>query len=189
MIRLLKKTKSKINSGNKIPLKKDKQLPKDLLLDSDQTFKTIFNNAGDGIILVEADSKKFRTANKMLSKMLGYSVEEIINLGVKDIHPKESLPYVISQFEKQAKGVITLAVNIPVKRKDGSVFYADINSVQTTLHGKKYLLGIFRDITERKLAEEILRFSEEFNRVINEKSPIGISVRSNTGQLLSYNES
>ena len=188
MIKLIKQTKSQSKSGNKIPLKKDKQFPKDLLLHSDQTFKTIFNNAGDGIILVDIESKKFRAANKMLSRMTGYSSEEIINLGVKDIHPKESLPYVFGQFEKQAKGVMTLAVNIPVKRKDRSVFYADINSVQTTIHGKKYLLGIFRDITERKLAEEKLRFSEEFYRVINENSPLGISVRSNAGLLLSSND-
>ena len=188
MIKLVKKTKPQFKSGNKIPVFTDHQQMDGALLDSDQTFKTIFDNAGDGIVLAEVESKKFRSANNMLSQMLGYSVEEIINLGVKDIHPKESLPYVFGQFEKQAKGEITIAKDIPMKRKDGSVFYADINSVQTTLQGKKYLLGIFRDITERKLAEEKLRFSEEFYRVINENSPIGISVRSKTGLLLSSNE-
>lgn len=155
MKRLLKQTKPHLKSGYKIPHTKDKPTAEKLLLDSEKTFKIIFDNAGDGIILVHAKSKKFIAANKMICMMLGYSSEEINKLGVEDIHPNESLPYVINQFEKQAKGIITLAVNIPVERKDGSVFYADINAVQTKFNGKKYMLGIFRDITERKLAEEI----------------------------------
>jgi len=43
------------------------------------------------------------------------------------------------------------------------------------------------DIGERRRAEEALRKSEEFNRMLIRNSPIGISVRSRTGRLLSYN--
>ena len=43
---------------------------------------------------------------------------------------------------------------MPVKRKDGSVFYADVNSTPVEMSGKRYLLGVFRDITERKQAEK-----------------------------------
>jgi len=92
----------------------------------------------------------------MICQMLGYSLEEIQNLGVVDIHPKEDLPYVIKQFEKQTEGESALAKDIPVKRKDGSVFYAEINSAWVTLSGKTYLMRIFRDITERKNMEEQL---------------------------------
>jgi PAS domain S-box-containing protein len=51
------------------------------------------------------------------------------------------------------------------------------------------LARILRDFTEHKKADEKLKLSDELNRAINEKSPIGISVRSNTGQLLDYNQS
>jgi hypothetical protein len=86
--------------------------------------------------------------------MLGYSLEEIKNLGVPDIHPKEDLPYVIEQFEKQVRREVAVAKDLPVKRKDGSIFYADVNSSLVTLAGRTYLLGIFRDVTEYKRAEE-----------------------------------
>lgn len=66
--------------------------------------------------------------------MLGYSQEESKKMGVMDIYPKEDLPYVMEQFEKQTRGEITLAKDIPVKRKnqsmkDGSIqFYRQADS-------------------------------------------------------------
>ncbi len=131
------------------------------LEESEQTFRTVFDNAPDGMLLADSKSKKFRMGNASICRMLGYTSQEIVKLEVMDIHPAEDLPYVIDQFEKQARGEISLARNIPVKRKDGSVFYADICSSETRLSGRTYLLGIFRDVTERKEAEQALRESEE----------------------------
>jgi signal transduction histidine kinase len=89
--------------------------------------------------------------------MLGYTEEEITHLRIDDIHPEKDLPHVIEVFKSQSRGEIKLAESSPVKRKDGSVFYADINTSIITLGGKKYLMGSFRDITDRKQAEEELK--------------------------------
>ncbi|MHA2246864.1 MAG: PAS domain S-box protein [Candidatus Hodarchaeales archaeon] len=131
------------------------------LRESEQRFRTIFNNANDGILLADPESKKFYTGNDKMCRMLGFSHEELKKLGVMDIHPKEDRTYVIDQFEKQIRGEITLARDISVKRKDGSIFYADINSSPVLLSGKTYLLGIFRDITEQKRAEKTKEDLEE----------------------------
>ena len=124
------------------------------LKESEEKFRVIFDNATDGILVADVENKKFHIANKMICKMLGYSEEEIRGLGVMDIHPEESLPHIHKQFEGQLRREVLLAENIPVKRKDGTVFYADISSTPLVLGGKTYLAGIFRDMTERKLAEE-----------------------------------
>ncbi|HHT9127002.1 MAG TPA: PAS domain-containing sensor histidine kinase [Candidatus Brocadiia bacterium] len=126
------------------------------LKESEQKFKTIFDNAMDGLLLADCQNKMFYMGNKKICQMLGYSEEEIKAIGVMDIHPERYLPYVIEQFEKQTKKEFTLAKDIPVKRKDGSVFYADINSFPVTLDGKMYLLGVFRDVSERRQLEEML---------------------------------
>jgi PAS domain S-box-containing protein len=93
--------------------------------------------------------------------MLGYSLDEVKNLSLEDIHPREQLAYVMGQFKKQASREITLAKDIPVKRKDGTVFYADVNSAPVKLSGKTYVMGLFRDITDRRQAEAALRESQE----------------------------
>ena len=125
--------------------------------ESEEKFRAIFDNAIDGILVTDIENKKFLTGNSMICQMLGYSREEIKNIGVRDIHSQEDLPWIIEQFEKQSKEKVTLAKDIPVKRKDGSVFYADINASLIDMQGKKCLIGIFRDITELKKAEEKLR--------------------------------
>ena len=124
---------------------------------SEEKFRSIFDNATDGIFLADVESKRFHTANPAGCKMLGYSPEEIMGMGIAEIHPEESLPYVVDKFAEQARGEITLAADIPVKRRDGSVFYADVNARPVSLGGRTYLMGMFRDITERRRAERIIR--------------------------------
>jgi two-component system sensor kinase FixL len=132
------------------------------LKESEQRFRAIFDNANDGILLAETETRKFYFGNKTIYQMLGYNEEEIKGLGVMDIHPQEVLPYVIEQFEKQSRREIALTKDIPTKRKDGSVFYADINSSPITLAGRKYIIGVFRDVTERKQMEEKLRETNQY---------------------------
>ncbi|MFA5839033.1 MAG: PAS domain S-box protein [Candidatus Margulisiibacteriota bacterium] len=136
---------------------------------SEEYFRAIFDLAIDGILLADLETKKFTIGNRSICHQLGYSQEEIKNVGVIDIHPEKDLPYVIDQFERQAKGEFTLAKDIPVKRKDGTVFYADVNSTTIKIAEKTYLMGFFRDITERKQAEgehkANIRFLESLERV------------------------
>ena len=80
-----------------------------------------------------------------------------------------------------------MAKDIPMKKKDGSVFYCHVNSSRLELSGKTYFMGIFRDITERKKALEKLKESEEKFRNITEQSFMGIIIVQN-GQLKYLNK-
>jgi signal transduction histidine kinase len=120
--------------------------------------------------------------------MLGYSSEEITKLGIMDIHPEKDLAYVVEQFERQVQGDFNLAKDIPVKRKNGSVFYADINSTAITVAGKKYMAGFFHDITERKQAEEALLFKTMLLEAQQETSVDGILAVDNEGHSILFNK-
>jgi PAS domain S-box-containing protein len=95
--------------------------------------------------------------NPEICGMLGYTEEEMLRLRVDDIYPERDLPFVMEQFERQAREEIKLAAVLSVKKKDGGILYADINTSPITLAGKKYLMGSFRDITENKKTQDALK--------------------------------
>ena len=127
------------------------------LRDSEERFRALFDKARDGILVADTDTRRFLMGNEAASKMLGYSQEELKGLEVRDIHPREVLPAVLESFSKLASGESDLAPDHPVRRKDGSVFHADIRGSRIRIGPRTYLLGAFRDITERKQAEERVR--------------------------------
>ena len=127
------------------------------LHDSEARFRAIFDNALDGIALAGVDDKRFILANAAFQGMTGYGPEELAALDISAIHPAADLPRVVEQFERQARREIPIARNIPVLRKDGSVFQADVNAWPVTVAGKAYLLGVFHDASERNRTEDQLR--------------------------------
>jgi PAS domain S-box-containing protein len=109
------------------------------------------------MLLADVESKRFILSNRQLQRMLGYAEDDILQLSIADIHPTADVPRIIEKFEQQARGEITLAPDLPVLRKDGTVFHADISAATISFPQHSYILGIFRDITERKQAEKMLR--------------------------------
>jgi len=114
---------------------------------SDATLRATFDSAIDGIILYDPDADRLVRFNRAISKMLGYSPEEMERLKMENMHPAEDLPGIMEDLKNQISGVTPLAVNIPMKRKDGSIFYADVNSSPLVIDGRLHVLGIFRDVS------------------------------------------
>ena len=131
-----------------------------ILRESEQRFHAIFENATDGILMADLETLKFHLTNDTMCRMLGYTREEISTLGLADIHPPESLSWIRAAFEQQVRGELATARDVPVRRRNGTLFYADVSSAPITLDGKKYMAGFFRDITERKRVEDALRESQ-----------------------------
>lgn len=127
------------------------------LKESEMRFKTIFNESTDGMLLMADEDRRLFMCNQKICQMLGYSEEEMTRLRVDDIHPENDRPFIIELFTRLSKGELKFVTSLPVKRKDGSIFYADLNTSLITLSGKKYLLGSFRDVTNRKKIEDELK--------------------------------
>lgn len=131
------------------------------LRESERKFKSIFNNSSDGILIANTKDHTFHSCNDAMCKMIGYDEEELLGLRPEDIHPIDDLSFVLESFDRQVRGEICIAENIPVQKKNGDVFFADITNGLATIEGTQFIIGFFRDNTERKKTEEQLRHNME----------------------------
>lgn len=122
--------------------------------ESERRFRTLFEHAAEGILVADLETRRFRFANRAICRMFGYTLEEMCQLRVDDAHPPEDLPRVIAEFEAQARSEKVVAQDLPCRRKDGSVFQADIATTTIKIEGRLCNVGFFTDVTERRILEQ-----------------------------------
>ena len=157
----------------------ERKRTEEALRESEERYRALFTSAAEGILLADIGTKEFKYANPAICRMLGYTEEELKRMGVVDLHPKDALEHVISEFEAQARGEKTLAPKIPCLRKDGTTIYADINTARVLIDGRECNAGLFTDITERKRAEEALLSEKDRLQALMEglaQTGIGIDI-------------
>ena len=138
-------------------------------------------SAAEGILIADMETKKFKYINPAICTMLGYSQEELIKMGVGDIHPKASLEYAYAEFGALARGEKTLASALPCLKKDGTIVYADVKAAKAIIDGRECNIGFFTDVTERKQAEDKIEQTQETLVILNNK----LEERSRQNSLLS----
>jgi PAS domain S-box-containing protein len=151
------------------------------LRESEQLFRSIFENAQIGIGFFKIDGQEHRS-NRALHEMLGYTEEELSRLEQWD----EIVP-----LEDRAAGAKRYAELQQGKRekdaweqrfihRDGRMVLGNgrFQLLRDAAGKPQYVVALTEDITERKRAEEKLRASEQLFRSIFENAQIGISVYS-----------
>ena len=126
------------------------------LRQSNDQLQTIYDGMIEGILITDIETKRFVRVNSSMCCMLGYSEEELLSASIKDIHPPEEVPNDLQRFQAAAEGRVSINEDRPVLRKDGSIFYADITGQRVFYDERPCLLALFRDISERKQAQEAL---------------------------------
>jgi PAS domain S-box-containing protein len=122
---------------------------------SEERYRSLVEQVPDGIFLAD-EQGRYLDANSTGLQMLGYDLEELRKLTVTDVIVPQEITRMPLQFEQLNKG--NLVVNEwQFRRKDGSRFEGEVVG-RVMPDGK--LLGILRNITNRKKAEVALRESE-----------------------------
>jgi PAS domain S-box-containing protein len=168
-------------------VEQDRKNTEKVLKESEERFRTIFEDAMDGLVFISVETRKFVNCNTRFCEMLGYSPQEIKNLTMMDIHTEEDLPHILEEYEKLSKNEAVLAENVPTQRRGGTVFPADISLSTITVSGQSYLIGVYRDITNRKESEDLLKKSEEKYRALFETDLIGVALTDKRANIIDAN--
>jgi two-component system cell cycle sensor histidine kinase/response regulator CckA len=159
------------------------------LQESEEKYRTLFDGTFHGIIVADIETGQYIEVNPAACKALGYSEEEIKAVSqFRGIHPKEETERIKRLFYAQTKGEINLAEDIPFVHKNGTIRYFDVSSVIMEVEGVRRVVGLLRDITERKLAEEALRVSEARYRDLYDNAPDMYHTLDENGVILDCNE-
>jgi PAS domain S-box-containing protein len=153
------------NSGNLVGISTiardiTKQKKSELALKgNEEKFREVFNNANDmiGLNLIKDDGLpgKFIDVNQIGIERLGYSHNEFLNMTPAEIvspEKRSELPKNALKLSKSGRAEF----EIVHQSKDGKKIPVEVNNHLFELRGKKVILSISRDITERKQAEKAL---------------------------------
>lgn len=157
------------------------------LVESEEKFRTLFDNANEGIM--GADAQLVVTyVNQKMADMLGYKVDELIGMPyTKLILPKEV--GIVLDIEKERNDGKFGTYERRLIRKDKSVIWTLVSSSPKFSPEGVYegSIGMFTGITDRVKAQEALQESEAIYRMLIEKMPDGVYKSTHDGKFIDVN--
>ncbi len=142
------------------------------LASQERRFRALIENSSDGVVLLDADAT-LRYASPSTTRILGYATAELIGRDALEfIHPddREQARTRFAELVQRPGGFVSASFRL--RHKNGS--WRWIGSVASNLlaePGVQAIVGNYRDITERREAEESLRKAhDELERRVEERT-------------------
>ena len=133
----------------------------------------LFEQAPEAVAVLSADDRIVRV-NKEFTRMYGYEPEEVLQRSINDLIIPESELAGSQEYSRLLNQGCRVEVETVRRRKDGTEIYVSLLaiSVGTTSGAQVVNYAIYRDITERKRAEERLRESEARFQAMADMAPV-----------------
>jgi diguanylate cyclase (GGDEF)-like protein/PAS domain S-box-containing protein len=132
------------------------------LEDSEEHLKILFDYAPDAYYISDLKGK-FIDGNKAAERLMGYKKEELIRKSFLKLNllSLTAIPKAAKLLVKNLRGQPTGPNEFVLNRKDNSKVTVEIFTHPVKIKGSTFVLGIARDITERKQIEKALRRSQQ----------------------------
>ncbi|HTY74581.1 MAG TPA: PAS domain S-box protein, partial [Candidatus Nanoarchaeia archaeon] len=138
------------------------------LKQSEKNYRNLINGMNDSAWVIDS-SRNFVEVNDAAVNALGYSREELLQLGIGDID-KHLSKEEGKEIRDKVYGKGLQVFETVHTTKDGREIPVEISSTSVTYNGKQFVLSIARNITERKKAAMLLEKSEKKYKNLFEES-------------------
>ena len=138
------------------------------LQESEEKFRNLFEHAKDAVILADADTGILVDINPAACKMIGLPKDKIVGKHQTVLHPPEMADKFKQVFREHVEKGLVESDDTIIQRADGTQIPASVSTSVTKIGDKKFIQGVFRDISGRKKFEQALKDSEEkFSKAFN----------------------
>jgi len=135
--------------------------------ESEERYRSLVENTMDGYFIFQLPSGRFLFLNGRICSLFGYTMEEGLQLTVKDVIATESHEYIGQRLQERLQGK---SLNFDRRifkavRKDGRTFQAEISTSMVTFQNQAAIQGVLRDITEQENLQEQLQKAERMQAI------------------------
>ena len=154
----------------------DRQRAEEALRQSERDYRELFDQAHDAILILAPEDETVLDVNQRACEIYGFSREEFIGLSL------ESISLNVEAGKERIRQTLNVGSYFNFEtvqfRKDGSQMALDINASLVSYKGRRAILSINRDITDRKRAEIALREADqralqEYERLLDRIAGLG----------------
>jgi PAS domain S-box-containing protein len=160
----------------------------ELLVEAESHYRALVEQSIVGIYIIGGEHILY--ANPRLCEITGYSAAKLAALTTREIVIEEDHGMIDSVLRRRRAGELgSIADNCRVRRPDGRIVHLSIESKIIELAGRKAAIGVVQDITERALAAQALRESEEKYRLLWETTSDAVILMGEDMEILYANPS
>jgi PAS domain S-box-containing protein len=161
---------------------------------SERQLRTVLENSLDGINMLDLATGRYLFMNDAQAQLTGFTANELEGMTAEQaydrVHPDDRAVSVAQQKRVAAGEDTAEPVEYRWKVKSGEYrWFSDRRKLARDQEGRPIaLVGISRDITERKQAEEALRESDEQFRMLTENLATAVALVNERGEFTLVNE-
>ena len=141
------------------------------LKESETKYRHLFERSSYSIILVNRKGE-IVDCNPATEKLFGRKIEDLIDRNFLDVRikPEKMLPLFKKRYESILKGIVPDPIEIQISRShDGRPIWINVDDTLVEIGGETVFQVIIQDITEKKIAEQKLKKSEEELKILNKE--------------------
>ncbi|EKD33577.1 MAG: hypothetical protein ACD_75C02649G0004 [uncultured bacterium] len=155
---------------------REREAAEETLREHEEHLTQLMNTLCDGVVMVRLPNRLIEYVNRATTVIFGYSPEEMIGRPTQMFYADGAgyAPYTQRLQDALAQGRNQLTAELELRRKDGQTFWGEVRTTFLFREGQpSAVIGVIRDITERKRAAEerqahlwFLQSMDRVNRVL-----------------------